>query len=241
MTKPPTFCLPLQTPISNNRIKLVPWETDLHGATFIAETRNRPEIFSHTLLGPFPTVQSFRTSFEEPASPLNWLESPEHFFFAVIDKTKPPSPEDEEGELAGIVGYIFTSATNLSTEIGPVVILPRAQRSHVTSNAVGLLLLNAFASVEEGGLGLKRVQWICSTSNLASVKVAERMGFEKVGVIPWHMRLVNGKSQGKFGNGKPPPPGSDTDDIWRDSFQFTLGWDVWEEVAQEKVQKALVR
>lgn len=78
------------------------------------------------------------------------LSNPAHYVFAVIDKTRPPSPEDE-GELAGTISYINTSKVNLSSEIGVVIILPEYQRTHVTTNAVGLLLQYAFAPPVEGG------------------------------------------------------------------------------------------
>lgn len=239
--KPSNFCLPIQTPIFNERVKLVPWETDLHGATFVAETREHADLFAYTPNGPFPTVASFREIFEDQDSGLNILTNQEIIFFAVIDKTKPPSPQDEEGELAGLVGYIFTSANNLSTELGPIVTFPRFQGTHVTKNAVGLLMDYAFTPADNGGLGLMRLQWICNAANLASMKVAEALGFEKVGLIPWHWRFINGKSQGKIGNGKPPPPGSDPDDVWRDTWMYSLAWDLWEKEAREKVEKAMAR
>lgn len=240
-TKPLNFCLPLQLPIFNERIKLIPWETDLHAATLVTETRDHAEVFSYMIGGPYLTVNSFRADFEKPESLVSFSTNPEHFMFAIIDKTKPPSPDDDEGELAGLIGYIFTSKSNLSTEIGPVITFPRFQRTHVTNNAVGLLMQYALTSAEEGGLGLKRVQWLCNAANLGSIKVAERLGFEKVGLIPWHWRYVKGKVRGKIGNGKPPPPGSDPEDVWRDSLTYTLGWDLWEKEAREKVEKAMAR
>lgn len=241
MDKPPTFCLPLRTPISNDRIKLVPFDPDLHSATLVAETRDHPDIFVYTPSGPFATPGEFRERFFARDSPLNFRTNPAHFAFAVVDKTRPPSPEDDEGELAGLAGYLHASADSLSVEVGPVITFPRFQRSHVTSNAVGLLLQNAFAAPGEGGLGVVRVQWICNAVNLGSVKVAERMGFDKVGLIPWHWRIENGKSQGKIGNGKTLPPGSDPDDVWRDTLIYTMGWDLWGEKAREMVEKVMAR
>lgn len=241
MTGPPIFCLPMRTPISNDRIKLVPFDVDLHSASLVAQTRDHVDLFAYMPSGPFPTVSSFRAIFANPDSPMSFYTNPEHFPFAVIDKTKPPSPEDEEGELAGLVAYIFTSATHLSAEVGPVITFPNFQRSHVTNNAVGLLMQHAFASPEDGGLGLRRLQWICNSANLGSVKVAERLGFEKVGIIPWHWRFINGKSEGKIGNGKPPPPGSDPEDVWRDTCIYSVSWDLWEEKSREKIEKAMSR
>lgn len=111
----------------------------------------------------------------------------------------------------------------------------------MATNAVGLALQLAFKSAEKGGLGLRRIHWSASTMNLASSRLAQRMGFEKVGVIPWHMRFVKGKIHGKVGNGREVPPGGDPEDLWRDTLSLTLGWDRWGNGAREMVAKAMER
>jgi RimJ/RimL family protein N-acetyltransferase len=234
------FSFPIPAPLSNGRLKLIPFDPDLHSTAFISQSINHPGLFAHMPLRPFLTVAELNTALFDANSIISF-SNPAHFVFAIIDKTRAPSPEDEEGELAGTISYINTSKVNLSSEIGIVVILPKYQRSHVTTNAVGLLLQCAFKPPEEGGLGLKRMHWTCSTVNVASAKVAERMGHEKVGVIPYHYRFPNGKRYGKQGNGKPLPPGGEPDDVWRDTIVYSLSWDVWEVEAREKVEKAMSR
>src|SRR5438034_7525152 len=86
--------------------------------------------------------------------------------FAIIDKTRPPSVEDDEGALAGMVSYMCTSTTHLSTELGFLIVLPPFQRSHVTTNAVGLMLQNAFLPLDQGGLGMRRISWQSSSANV---------------------------------------------------------------------------
>lgn len=240
MATKPVFDFPIPTPILNDRLKLIPFDADLHSTAFIAQSVNHPELFAHMPLRPFPTVGELKTALMDANSILSF-SSPAHFIFAIIDKTRAPSPEDEEGELAGTISYINTSKVNLSSEIGIVVILPKYQRSHVTTNAVGLLLQYAFSPPDEGGLGLRRMHWTCSTANLASARVAERMGYEKVGVIPYHYRFPLGRRYGKEGNGKPPPPGGEPDDLWRDTIVYSLSWDVWEDGARKKAEKAMSR
>lgn len=244
MAEPSTYYFPIQTPISNERVKLIPFDADLHSTSFIAQTHDHPELFAHMPSGPYPTVAAFQATFTGTTS-FTSRTNPAHFVFAVIDKTRPPSPEDDEGELAGLIAYLYSSDVHLSTEIGPVITLPRYQRSHVTTNAVGLLMKYAFASPETGGggggLGLRRIQWNCSTANLASAKVAERIGYEKVGLIPFHYRFIEGKKTGKVGNGKPAPPGGHPDDVWRDTLVYSMSWDVWESGARDRVEKAMSR
>lgn len=240
MVQTSVFHFPLDTPIANDRVKLIPFDLDLHGAAFIAQSADHPELYANMSFVPFTTVNELRASFASPDTILS-LSNPAHTTLAIIDKTRGRSPEDPEGELAGMVGYINTSRPHLSSEVGAIVVLPAYQRTHVTSNAVGLMLQRAFTPEAEGGMGLRRVQWHCSTANAASARVAERMGFDMVGRIPYHMKFPLGKRHGKQGNGKPLPPGSHPDDVWRDSFYYSLSWDVWEHEAREKAEKAMSR
>ncbi|CAI7656826.1 unnamed protein product [Penicillium viridicatum] len=188
---------------SNERVKLIPFNPEKHCETFFHISSAHPEIYTHFPILPPASATELKSRFHSNSTThILSFANPESFAFAIIDKTQPPSPEDPDGELAGTVSFIRTSPTNLCTEIGFIVILPPYQRTHVATHAVGLALQLAFKSTEKGGLGLRRVHWSASTMNLASSRLAQRMGFEKVGVIPWHMRFVKGKIHGKVGNGR---------------------------------------
>ncbi|POS74892.1 acetyltransferase [Diaporthe helianthi] len=240
MARSQIFYFPIDTPIANDRVKLVPFDIDLHGAAFIAQSVTHPELYANMSIVPFTTVAELKSALNKPDTILSFSNPASHIF-AIIDKTRDRSPEDPDGELAGMVSYISTVPPFLSSEIGAIVVLPEYQRSHVTSNAVGLLLQYGFAPADEGGLGLVRMQWYCSAANAASVKVAERMGFQKVGLIPYHMKFPLGKKYGKLGNDRPLPPGSHPNDLWRDSLFYSMSWDVWEDEARDKVEKAMGR
>ncbi|KAB5527999.1 acyl-CoA N-acyltransferase [Coniochaeta sp. 2T2.1] len=188
-------------------------------------------------MGPFATEAEFVERFLEKTSGQNsgWLT------LAVIDKTRPPSPVDEEGELAGMMTFMNTSVEHLSTEIGCIVVLPKYHRTHVTSNAVGLMLQHALTPTEDGGMGLRRVQWQANSMNLPSIRVAERMGFRKEGLLRWHYVFRNGAETAKVGNGRALPPGSCDSDFGRDTVVLGLCWDDWENGAKEVVQKVMDR
>ncbi|PSR83197.1 acetyltransferase [Coniella lustricola] len=221
---PPTFCLPLKTPIFNERVKLIPFDVDLHSAAFVSQTKDRPDLFAHLPKGPWASLAEWKAMWAEPDftfSPSN----PSSFLFAIIDTTRPPSAEDDEGEFAGVVAYMNTSQLSRSTEIGFIVVLPAYQRTHVALNTTGLLLQYAFD--DDTGLALARVGWWTSSKNVASARLAEKIGFSKVGEIPYHMAFPLGRMNGKVGNGKPLPPRSDPDDVWRDSLLFSVSWDQW--------------
>ena len=195
-----------------------------------------PEIWAHMPGGPFASVDNFRSEF------INGFCAPVGVFsYAILDLTKSSQDGSEEDAFAGMISYMNSSPINLCTEIGAVVVLPPFQRTHVASNAVGLMIHHAFRSEAEGGLGLTRVVWQTSSANKGSAKVAERMGFKHEGTLKYDRRFKQGKLHSKVGNGRPLPPGSDENDLWRDTLVFGLCWDDWERGAREKVQAAMDR
>lgn len=156
--------------------------------------------------------------------------------YAVIDKTHPPSAEDGSGVLAGLLAYLNSSALDLSTEIGFVVTLPPFQRTHVTSNAIGLLLQYALEPESSGALGLRRVQWQCNSMNQASRRTAARMGFRLEGILRWERLFPQGRVLEKVGNGRDLPPGTNANDLGRDTVMHGLCWDDWEQGVRDEVQ-----
>lgn len=241
MTRSSVFPIPIH-PVSNDRVKLIPLDPDKHSNAFFRLSSPHPELYSHMPMGPWESADAFKSEFYEgPPHSILSFANPESFAFAIIDKTRTPSPEDPDGELAGTISFVRTSLTHLCTEIGFIVILPPYQRTHVAKNAVGLALEYALESPGRGGLGLCRVEWRASAENVASSRLAEKMGFERVGVILWHMRFVKGTLRGKIGNGRALPPGSDSTDMWRDTVSYSLAWDRWETVARDKVRKAMAQ
>lgn len=199
-------------------------------------TSSLPEIWAHMPGGPFPSIENFRSEF------INGFCAPIGVFvYAILDLTQPSEDGSEDGAFAGMIAYMNSSAINLCTEIGAVVVLPAFQRTHVASNAVGLMMHHAFRPEAEGGLGLTRVVWQTSSANKGSAKVAERMGFRHEGTLKYDRRFKNGKLLHKVGNGRPLPPGSNENDLWRDTLVFGLCWDDWEGGAREKVQTVMDR
>lgn len=112
------FTFPIETPIANDRIKLIAFEPDLHSLHFVAQINANPELLAHMPSGPFGSVNDFKALLLEPSNSLFSMPNPAHYLFAVIDKTKASSPEDEEGELAGTIAYIGASKRDMSAEIG---------------------------------------------------------------------------------------------------------------------------
>ncbi|KAJ7722902.1 acyl-CoA N-acyltransferase [Mycena maculata] len=181
------FCFPL---LQNERVKLVPFLASTHADAFCTSADDA--LFAYLPWGPFATAEDFiSTVLEKRIRP-----DPGIALFAVIDQTS--------AELAGTIGLFSTSALHPNSEIGFImfiITLPRFQRTHVASNAAGLLLHFLLDAPAAGGLGLRRVAWKANTQNTQSVRAAERLGFRKEGVLRWDRVLPEWKTEVMGGNG----------------------------------------
>ncbi|KAK0496417.1 hypothetical protein EDD18DRAFT_1353164 [Armillaria luteobubalina] len=158
-------------------------------------------------IGPFKDDEECIASLQKLLQDTNGIT-----MFAVYDKTK------EEGAFAGLTGYV-------------------GNRTHVTSNAIGILLKYA---LDLDSLGLRRVTWQASTANAASIKAAERMGFRKEGVLRWRKVWPESKSRGA--NGTPVRKGDPREDaLGRDTVVLSICWDDWEGGVRAHVEKTMVR
>jgi len=117
--------------------------------------------------------------------------SPEECLYAVFDKTAGPGKEDDQTNYAGIASLSATNPVNAVTEIGAIT-FPSFQRTHVTTNAIGLLLQWTLDPPSAGGLGLRRVEWQTHSENAPSRRTASRMGFEFEGVARWQRVFPGG-------------------------------------------------
>lgn len=153
--------------------------------------------------------------------------------FAMIDKTHVRGrsggcDSEDAGLVAGIIGLLNTPE-NLATEIGLLFTLPAFQRTHVTRTAVALLLRFAFED-----LRLRRVQWRALAENTASVRAAERMGFQKEGIHRW-ARVVPPGVPGNISRKEDPMP----DCRGLHVLCLAICWDDWEGGWGERVKDML--
>eukprot|EP01055_Gregarina_sp_Pseudo9_P002141 Gregarina_sp_Pseudo_9__2140@NODE_2495_length_979_cov_148_284043_g2296_i0_p1_GENE_NODE_2495_length_979_cov_148_284043_g2296_i0NODE_2495_length_979_cov_148_284043_g2296_i0_p1_ORF_typecomplete_len266_score54_69Acetyltransf_3/PF13302_7/2_1e13Acetyltransf_10/PF13673_7/0_15_NODE_2495_length_979_cov_148_284043_g2296_i090887 len=244
--KAPEECIyPLRV-LENDRVKLIPFDLEAkHHELFFLASKPYPELFKYLSSGPFESAQDLVDNFympniHRPRGSLLWL---------VVDKTQQKedvSPTHltvwlPEGALAGCIGFVNSSAMHSKTEIGYVITLPPFQRTHVTTNAVGLLMHYALdlplpeghtgpaydgAVPLIGGNGLRRCQWQADATNESSKNAALRVGMTFEGVLRW-VRIVptadRGHNQKVF----------DSDDprgavLGRDMFMAATCWDEWE-------------
>ncbi|PVF99593.1 acyl-CoA N-acyltransferase [Serendipita vermifera] len=252
------FCFPLRD-LMNNRVNLVRFDPSVHSAPFIALALEHPSIWSHIPIGPFTSTQAFNELISNHITP-----DPSSVLFAIFDRTKCTAKEENGNDMVGIIALISASKDHLKAEISYVIVFPPFQRTGVASNAVGLLLhflLDLPSTMTEhdsdyddnlphendchtkytvSGLGLRRVQWQASTTNVPSLKTAKQMGFVLEGTLRWDRVMPLKGSEEKKGNGKivrnrdPRARCSG-----RDSLILSLCWDDWEFGGREAVDKLM--
>ncbi|KAJ7722892.1 acyl-CoA N-acyltransferase [Mycena maculata] len=220
------FCFPLPRQLQNERVKLVPFLASTHAAAFCAGVEDG--IFSYLSFGPLATVDDFISILDTRVRP-----DPGTAVFAVIDKAS--------GELAGTIGVVNTSTLHLKCEIGFIITLPRFQRTHVTSNAAGLLLHFLLDAPAQGGLGLRRVSWEAVTHNTSSVRAAERLGFRREGVRRWNWVLPESKNEANENGGATRDGDPKPNSLGGDCIMLGLCWDEWEGGVRETVDASMKR
>lgn len=234
---------PLTGTLSNpdTHVRLTPFIPRVHAARLYATCAANPELFDWLPIACPGSLEAFvavlGTIFQsDPANLLFVVMVPATS--TTVAGNKNPDPEkEEEWQIAGTMGLIHTSTQQLSTELALALTLPAFQRTHVTSNAIGLALrycLNLPSSPSTPGLGLRRVQWQANPLNVASVRAAERMGFKKEGVHRWVWPLPPGRS------GHEPREGDPMKECkGRDSVFLSVCCDDWENGGRERVEEAM--
>lgn len=183
--------------------------------------KTRPDVFAYTS---FPIIETEADFLREFYDPLR--TSPQHCLYAIIDKAH-TSEGNPEGKYAGIASLTASNPNNATVDMGAIV-FPEFQRTHVTTNVIGLLLMYTLDPPSAGGLGLRRVEWKCHAGNAASRRAASRMCFELEGILRWQCVLPHGKialpvEALEMRNGtKGEQPG-------RHSAVFSIVWDEWDE------------
>lgn len=114
-----------------------------------------------------------------------WLEtcasSSDPAFRAVIDRGS--------GRPIGMVSYLNIEPAHRRLELGHIWYAPSVQRTRANTEAIQLMLLEAF-----DGLGCRRVEWKCNALNTRSRAAALRLGFRFEGIFRQHM-IVKGHNR----------------------------------------------
>jgi RimJ/RimL family protein N-acetyltransferase len=239
-----------QATLESERVKLTPFIPSLHAKKYAEQIAAHPELHRYFPFNP-TTLDEILTRIE-----VNVRREPMSILFAIIDKAHDGDGGGGGvggggGTLAGLVSLVNALPPRLSITIAWVIVFPERQRTYVASNAIGLLLrycldLPAGAAATGGhpererpvGLGLRRVQWVSHTANVASHVIARRMGFKEEAVLRWTYVVPEGVE----GNGIPV---RDADPMWpmrgRHSLLFAMCAEDWESGGREHVRRMIDR
>ncbi len=160
------------------RISLVPLDADSQVDDLFSGAHGDPKteaLWTYMGYGPFPAR----------AAMLDWLRtcalSEDPLFLAVRD--------NQTGAHLGMVSYLAIRPAMRVLELGHIWYIPRAQGTGVNTEAVHLMLREAFDV-----LGYRRVEWKCDSLNQRSRRAALRLGFRFEGIFRQHM-IVKGKNR----------------------------------------------
>lgn len=113
--------------------------------------------------GPFGSRAEFR----------RWLEGRERsedpLFFAIVDAATSGA--------VGIASYLRIEPSHGVIEVGHLAFSPRLQRTTAATEAMFLMMRNAF------DLGYRRYEWKCDALNAPSRQAAARLGFQFEGIF----------------------------------------------------------
>lgn len=230
------FVYPIEDAVlETTRVKLTPFIPRIHAALYMEQMNAHPDLQAGCPSECHDLDVDFLPFYE-----LRARRNPCAVGFAVIDKTTPdPAHPEWGGSFAGTIGLHRTDPSSLVREVCWVITFPAFQRTHVTSNAVGILLQYCLdlPSACAPGLGLRRVQWQCWKDNWASLKAAKRMQFKEEGTYRWKwMAMPAGKRGNTPREGDPRPNNSGWDGV-----VLSVVSDDWENGAREKVQEVIDR
>lgn len=142
---------------------LEPLDADAHSADLFAAFVGADHLWTYLPQGPFTKESEYRA----------WVESQqgEHdpYFYAILDR--------QSGKAVGVASYLRIDLGARSIEVGWITYSPQLQRSRIATEAMFLMMRNAF------DLGYRRYEWKCNVLNAASMRAAERLGMTYEGTF----------------------------------------------------------
>ena len=170
--------VPERRPLAGRWITLLPLDpvrdaADLYAASHGDEVKEA--LWTYMPYGPF----------DGEAAMGRWLEgcaeSSDPLFFAVVDNAT--------AKRVGMVSFLAIEPGHRTLELGHIWYAPGHQRTRANTEAVRLMLGEAFDR-----WGYRRVEWKCDRLNRRSRAAALRLGFRFEGVFRQH-RIVKGRNR----------------------------------------------
>lgn len=184
---------------------------------------NEAQLLPYVSFPDVKTEDDFRRDFYE-----KHVASGKVAIYSIIDKTIPTvEGETIPSNFAGIASQPSSDVENATSEIG-IMLSTKFHRTHVSSNAIGLILLDSMDPPSLGGLGLRRIEWQCHAGNAASRKTAERMGFELEGILRWHSVVATGRI-GLPTDALEKRNGTTGEALGKHTAIYSIVWDEWDQ------------
>jgi RimJ/RimL family protein N-acetyltransferase len=165
---------PQKRVIEGRYVRLEPVDVARHAEDLFALSEGSDEIWTYLGYGPFTDLAGFR----------NWLsgcaQSSDPLFVTIVDKAS--------GRAAGMASFLRIAPADGVIEIGHIWFAPVLQRTRQATEAIFLLMREAFA------LGYRRLEWKCNALNAPSRRAALRFGFTFEGIFRQHM-IVKGRNR----------------------------------------------
>ncbi|KAF2102290.1 hypothetical protein NA57DRAFT_73719 [Rhizodiscina lignyota] len=216
--------------LENDLIALEIFDPDIHSAPFVEVLKADPDAFRYVSFPPIDTKEDFvREVYDK-----GFRTPTEDCLYVIFDKSAIKEEMNTSSKYAGVLSLNGTSPENAVTELG-VMVFPQFQRTHVTTNAIGLALLRLLDPPSAGGLGLRRVEWRTHTGNTASRTTALRMGFEFEGISRWHRAFADAKLGLPVG-ALEKRNGTKREASGRHTANFSIVWDEWDEKRPKVVE-----
>ncbi len=161
--KPAT--VPDHTPMQGHYCRIDPLKP-AHAKTLFAafSEGDNNGLWTYMPIGPFATLEDFQ-SWLVPA-----CQGTDPHFYALTER--------RTGMAIGIASYLRITPQFGVTEVGNIAFSPRLQKSRIATEAMFLLMQNAFNT-----LGNRRYEWKCDALNAPSRRAAQRFGFSYDGLF----------------------------------------------------------
>src|SRR5260370_21905353 len=164
---PPLAWTPVAAPqnrvIEGYDVSVEPVDPERHAEDLFELSRGSPAIWTYLGYGPFADLAGFRTWLAERA------QQSDPLFVTIVDR--------ESGRASGMASYLRITPADGVIEIGHIWFVPAIHRTRHATQAIFLLIREAFA------LGYRRLEWKCNALNAASGRAALRFGFTFGGIF----------------------------------------------------------
>ncbi len=143
--------------------RLEPLDVDKHASDLFTAFAGADHLWTYMPHGPFHAESEFGA----------WVESKQGekdpYFYAIVDQSS--------GKVLGVASYLRIDPGARSIEVGWITYSPLLQRSRIATEAMFLMMRNAF------DLGYRRYEWKCNALNASSMRAAQRLGMTYEGTF----------------------------------------------------------